>query len=284
MSGITPWATALMNPSPLALVVAVLVALLLPIFLHAFVFHASGLTTLPSILVVGPSGSGKTSLLTVFERGTAASTHTSQTPIAVECSLPVDVKAESDKFRSVNDPSSRAHKKFLLVDTPGHGKLRYHALDQITKPQNLRGIIFLVDAAALSAGDDGLRQTADYLHDILLLLQKRVDGGKASQALKSVPVLIAANKMDLFMALPVTLIKSNLENEITKVRNSRSKGLLDSGISMGDSEEDDWLGEMSSKEFRFAQMEEFNISVDIIGGSVLGDDASEWYKWVAGQL
>ncbi|KAH8805593.1 signal recognition particle receptor beta subunit-domain-containing protein [Xylogone sp. PMI_703] len=281
MSDIIHWATAAMSPPPLALVIAVLVALLLPILLHTFVFHASGLTTLPSILVVGPSGSGKTSLLTMFERGTVASTHTSQTPIAVECSLPVDMKAESDKFRSTNDPSSQAHKKFLLIDTPGHGKLRYHALDQITKPQNLRGIIFLVDAAVLSAGDDGLRQTADYLHDILLLLQKRGDGGKAP---KPIPVLVAANKMDLFMALPATLVKSNLEAEITKVRSSRSKGLLDSGISMGDSEEDDWLGEMGSKEFRFAQMEEFSISVDISSGSVLGDDATEWFKWVAGHL
>ncbi|RFU23931.1 hypothetical protein B7463_g12410, partial [Scytalidium lignicola] len=284
MSDFSHWATALMSPSPFALVVAVLIALLLPVFLHTFFFHASGLITLPSFLVVGPSGSGKTSLLTLFERGTAASTHTSQTSIAVECSLPIDMRAESDKFRSVNDPNNRVHKKFLLVDTPGHGKLRYHALDQIMKPQNLKGIIFLVDAAVLSAGDDGLRQTADYLHDILLLLQKRLDGGKSSKALKNVPVLIAANKMDLFMALPATLIKSNIENEIVKVRNSRSKGLLDSGISMGDSEEDDWVGEMGSKEFRFTQMEEFNISVDVIGGSVLGADASEWYKWIAGRL
>lgn len=176
------------------------------------------------------------------------------------------------------------HKKFLLIDTPGHGKLRHQALDQITKPQNLKGVIFVVDAAMLSAGDDGLRQTADYLHDILLLLQKRMDGGKSPKALKQVPFLIAANKMDLFTALPATLVKSNLENEISKVRSSRSKGLLDSGIGMADSEDDDWLGEMGSKEFRFSQMEEFDIAIDIIGGSVLGSDSAEWFKWVVGKL
>lgn len=65
MSNLLDWATAVMSPSPWALIVAILVTLLIPVILHQFVFHASGLTTLPSILVVGPSGSGKTSLLTM---------------------------------------------------------------------------------------------------------------------------------------------------------------------------------------------------------------------------
>lgn len=58
-------AHALLNPSPFGLVIAVILALSIPIFLHAVVFRASGLTTLPSILLVGPSGSGKTSLVTL---------------------------------------------------------------------------------------------------------------------------------------------------------------------------------------------------------------------------
>lgn len=195
--------------------------------------------------------------------------------------------AKSNKYRSVNDPLNQVHKKFLLVDTPGHGKLRHHALENLANPQNLKGLIFVVDAATLSAGDEGLRQTADYLHDVLLVLQKRV-GIKATKALKEIPVLIAANKMDLFTALPVALVKSSLEGEITKVRTSRSKGLLDSGIGMDDAddEKDDWLGEMGSTDFKFSQMEEFDIFVEVSGGNVLGDapTVDKWWKWVSERL
>jgi signal recognition particle receptor subunit beta len=182
------------------------------------------------------------------------------------------------------------HKKFLLIDTPGHGKLRHHALQNITNPQNLKGLVFLVDAATLSARDEGLRQTADYLHDILLLLQKRMTGGRATKALKEIAVLIAANKMDLFTALPAGLVKNSLEAEITKVRSSRSKGLLDSGIGMGDGvedEKDDWLGEVGSKVFNFSQMEEFDVSIEVSGGNVLGADGptvDKWWNWISERL
>jgi signal recognition particle receptor subunit beta len=183
------------------------------------------------------------------------------------------------------------HKKFLLVDTPGHGKLRHHALDNITSPQNLKGIIFLVDAASLSTGDESLRQTSEYLHDILLLLQKHMTGSKTSRAPKELPLLIAANKMDLFTALPAALVKTTLEAEIGKVRSSRSKGLLDSGIGMGDvaeaEEKDDWVGEVGSGDFKFSQMDEFNIFVEVIGGSVIAADGSEverWWSWVEQRL
>jgi signal recognition particle receptor subunit beta len=144
-----------------------------------------------------------------------------------------------------------------------------------------------VDSAALSAGDEGLRQTADYLHDVLLLLQKRADS-KATKKLKEIPVLIAANKLDLFTALPAAMVKNTLEMEITKVRVSRSKGLLDSGIAMDgiDEEKDDWLGEMGSSDFKFAQMEEFDVSVEVIGGNVLGDGpgVKKWWVWVSERI
>jgi Tfp pilus assembly pilus retraction ATPase PilT len=55
----------LLNPSPLGLAIAILLAISIPIFLHTVVFRASGLTTLPSILLTGPSGSGKTALVTL---------------------------------------------------------------------------------------------------------------------------------------------------------------------------------------------------------------------------
>lgn len=64
-STIEGWAHAVFSPSPIALIVGILLVLTIPIFLHTVVFRASGLTTLPSILLLGPSGAGKTSLLTL---------------------------------------------------------------------------------------------------------------------------------------------------------------------------------------------------------------------------
>lgn len=212
--------------------------------------------------------------------------------MSVEVSLPITTKTSSSKYRSANDPAFRIHKKFLLADTPGHGKLRYHAFDNIVKPQNLKGIIFMVDAADLSGGqgDEGLRQTAEYLHDLLLLLQTRSTKAKSSRAPQELPVLIAANKLDLFTALPPVLVKTGLESEITKIRTSRDKGLFDSGIDMNEmdaGEEKDWLGGVSDGKFEFSQMDEFNVPVTILGGNVVGfdrPDVQKWWEWIGSNL
>ncbi|KAI9815537.1 MAG: hypothetical protein M1827_002671 [Pycnora praestabilis] len=284
----------LMGPSLLAIVVTAVVALSIPLLLHLFIYRSNSSTTLPSFLLIGPSSSGKTSLLTLFERGDSATTHTSQAPLSVEVSLPIS-KTASSRYRSINDPSLQTHKLFLLIDTPGHGKLRYHALDNVTKPQNLKGIIFVVDAANMSSGvtgqdTQGLREAAEYLHDILLLLQKRSTESNTSKAPKEMPVLVAANKMDLFTALPAPLVKTALEAEITNVRNSRSKGLLDSGIGMGDTdleEEKGWLGDGGEGKFELSQMEEVNVSVTVAGGNVIGSegaDVKNWWDWIGDNL
>lgn len=65
MSKLAEWAEAILSPSPLGLVVGILLVLTLPIFIHFFIHRPAGLTLLPSILLVGPSESGKTSLLTL---------------------------------------------------------------------------------------------------------------------------------------------------------------------------------------------------------------------------
>ena len=187
------------------------------------------------------------------------------------------------------------HKKFLLADTPGHGKLRHHAFDSVIKPQNLRGIIFVVDAADLSSSSSGtgkepLRQAAEYLHDLLLQLQKRATNTKSSKGPKRLPVLIAANKLDLFTALPPPLVQGVLEAEISNVRSSKNKGLLDSGIGMNDldiGEEKEWLGDGGEGRFEFSQMEEVNVSVSVAGGNVLGSegpDIQQWWDWIGSNL
>ena len=152
-----------------------------------------------------------------------------------------------------------------------------------------------MDAADVSTGNsiigsESLRETSEYLHDILLLLQKRSTGSKTSKAPKELPILIAANKLDLFTALPAPLVKSALEAEISKVRTSRNKGLLDSGIGMNDvgvGEEKDWLGDGGEGKFEFSQMEEVNVAVTVAGGNVLGTDGpdvAQWWDWIGGNL
>lgn len=182
--------------------------------------------------------------------------------------------------------------KFQLVDTPGHGKLRHHALSSLNSPtSSLRGLLFVVDSAAASS-TAGLTEAAEYLHDILLFLQKRHTQSKTSKGPTSIPVLIAANKQDVFTSLPAGLVKTKLEQEIASVRQSRSKGVLDSGIAMeddaGGDEESNWLGEYGAREFRFGQMEEYGVDVSVVGGNVRDGESAgnvdEWWAFIGKNL
>lgn len=145
-----------------------------------------------------------------------------------------------------------------------------------------------MDSAAVSS-TSGLTETAEYLHDVLLVLQKRHTQDKASRDPQSSPVLLAANKQDVFTSLPAGMVKSKLEEEIAKVRQTRSKGLLDSGIGMendsGADEASNWLGEYGARTFTFGQMEEHGVDVTVIGGSVRaeGDEkgmVDDWWAWI----
>lgn len=143
-----------------------------------------------------------------------------------------------------------------------------------------------MDAAALSSAA-GLTEAATYLHDVLLALQKRHTTAKSSKGPSSISVLVAANKLDLFSALPAQLVKLKLQDEITKIRATRSKGLLDSGAGVeGEDEEREWLGEGGEGAFEFKQMEESEIEIIVSGGNVTGDKphVQEWWKWIAEQM
>ncbi|MCJ1319935.1 hypothetical protein MMC15_005271 [Xylographa vitiligo] len=283
------WTTILLAPTPLAIAVTLVIAVVTPLFLHFIIYRSTSTTSLPSFLLLGPSNAGKTSLLTLFERGIPAATHTSQHPLIVEVSLPITIGATSSKYRSSNDPTLQVHKRFLLIDTPGHGKLRHYALDNLIKPQYLKGIFFVVDAANISPGSSGLKDAAEYLHDVLLILQKRATTLKTSRILSKIPVLIAANKLDLFTALPTAFVTNVLEKEITNIRLSRSKGLLDSGIAMNDGDSGDdkgWLGDGGEGSFEFSQLEEANIAVTVEGGNAVGDvvNITRWWDWIGSIL
>lgn len=282
-----------MTPSAPVFIIGGLIVLLVPLLVHLWLTQTTAYTVLPSVLLTGPTGAGKTALHTLFERRTSPSeTHTSQTWSTAE--LAVD-EARTASYRDDLDATGATATKFLLVDTPGHGKLRHHASTRLTstgsQSTRLKAVVFVVDAAALSE-PNVLADTAAYLYDVLLRLQKRMGSTKTSKAPYAIPILIAANKMDLFTALPAKLVKNNLEKELGRIRRTRSKGLLDSGVGTDDlgpagDESDDWLGEYGSDEFKFDQMREFDIDVDVLGGNVLGDDGpgvDKWWAWIGNKL
>jgi signal recognition particle receptor subunit beta len=286
------------TPSPPVFIVGLLIVFIAPVLLHLFITRKTPYTSLPSILLVGPAGGGKTSLLTLLERGDAAAeTHTSQTPHAIELTVSTDNGAST--FReAAREDAPGSHKKFHLIDTPGHGKLRGSAMGQLRGDGKsgknsqtqfgdsamLRGVMYVLDAATL---DDSLADAATYLYDVLLALQKRAGSGRTSRSPNAVHVLIAANKLDLFTALPASLVRSNLEAELGRIRQSRSKGLLDSGVGtddIGSEEQDNWLGEYGSEKFAFGQLREFDIEVDVIGGSVLEGSIDKWWDWISSRI
>ncbi|KAF2237015.1 hypothetical protein EV356DRAFT_530522 [Viridothelium virens] len=325
LEGIEAFFTRGLSPLISTIIISAIIALSLPLFLHFYLYRSRTTTTVPSFLLLGPSGAGKTSLLTLLDRGNPTPTHTSQTPSTITCALPPTHRAASARFRSSHDPTSNAPQRFHLTDTPGHGKLRHFSLDALAQlPTALKGLIFVIDSAALAApsagaaagGDVGgvgaaaavaggegrggggggastsssLTEAAEYLHDVLLVLQRRHTSAKTSRGPAALPVLIAANKVDLFTALPASLVKVALEREITRVRETRGKGLLDSGVDMGgegqsEEEERDWLGG-GEGDFRLEMMEECDVFVKVVSGCVLGtegekEDVEEWWEWIA---
>lgn len=274
---------ALMTPSIPVVVLGLLIILGAPVILHLILSSSATYTVPPVVLLLGPENAGKTALATLLERGTKpAQTHTSQVTQSVELNASTDSDLKKS-FRN-HDDATGTYTKFLLVDTPGHGKLRNVAMGRLGRStEKLKGVVFMIDAAALGE-QETLAPTAAYLHDVLLHLQKRA--GDKSKASAAVSVLVAANKMDLFTALPAAMVKSYLENELTRIRASRSKSLLDSGVGMddvGSEEQDAWLGEYGSDKFSFRQMLEFDIDVEVLGGSVMADaaDVDKWWWWIA---
>ena len=160
----------------------------------------------------------------------------------------------------------------------------------MSEPRSLKGIIFVVDSATLSAQEQGLREAAEYLHDILLLLQQGLMTSKSLKASESFPVLIAAHKADLFTALPPTAVKNALEAEISHVRASKARGLLDSGIDSDDvnaGSENEWLGERRDGNFKFTQMQDFSVEIMVEGGYVLEGDTADigrYWSWIGSNL
>jgi len=291
------WLTAAFSPNLTTILITLVVALGLPVLLHSWLYRKVDATqNQPTFLVLGPSGAGKTAFATLTERNAteASATHTSTTPLTISALLPAPHVPASSHYRSPGDPAMERSRRFLLLDTPGHGKLRHYATSHLAEPKAkaIQGILFVVDAAAL-AEESGLNEAAEYLHDVLLSLQKRYTEATSSKGPPEMAVLVAANKMDLFTALPPSLVRLQLEKAITEVRSRRAKALKDAGIALGGGddglvdEEKEWLGEGGEGAFAFAMMAECGVSVEVLGGNVVGKDEAgvgAWWAWIAEHL
>ncbi|KAI6087389.1 P-loop containing nucleoside triphosphate hydrolase protein [Hypoxylon rubiginosum] len=274
----------ILTPSSEIFIVGAIIVLLLPILVHLYISRSTPYTHLPSIVLLGLPGGGKTSLLTLLERGDQAlQTNTSQNPQSIELTVSDDHGAST--FReAARDDAPGSHRKFLLIDTPGHPKLRLTSAMTHIASDDVKGIIYVLDASTL---DEQLTDVATYLYDVLLTLQKRTGAGKTSKTPNAINVLVAVNKLDLFTATPATLVKSSLEAELGRIRQFRRKGLLESGVAIediGSEEQDNQLGEFGSEKFSFKQMLEFDMEVDVIGGSVLEGNVDKWWDWISGRI
>ncbi|OQV04409.1 hypothetical protein CLAIMM_09297 [Cladophialophora immunda] len=293
------WATRLLSGDPVAILIAFLVTITLPLLVHLYLYtQTARAKVVPTFLLLGPSGAGKTSLVSLLQKRSsnpedpqaeAALTRISQVSCPISLLLPPSIPLGSNKYRSDNDVSLRDKQPtpYVMIDTPGHGKLRSdQALSQIQNTA-LRGVIFVVDSSVLDASDSSAsRDTAVYLHDTLLALQRRKIRGKTKT---EIPVLIAANKQDLFTALPTGAVKERLQAEIERVRVSRSKGLGTVGQDTDADAEEDILGGGGEDKFSFELIaEEYDIKVDVLGGAVRGEEAGKgvkrWEEWIGGCL
>jgi signal recognition particle receptor subunit beta len=221
-------------------------------------------------------------------------TRTSQVSHQANLLLLPGVPLASNKYRSTNDLSlqeaARKPTQYRLIDTPGHGKLRAEQALSYLKEPSLSGIIYVVDAASLGSGDTApSRDAAAYLHDVLLVLQRKRTGKGSNKAKAPIPILIAANKQDLFTALPPGAVREHLETEIERARQSKSKGLVDVGNSREDDDEENVLGGGGEEKFTFKMLEEgYGIQVEVTGGVVRGEEAGKgverWERWIGGCL
>jgi signal recognition particle receptor subunit beta len=60
------WLTAALSPNLTTIIIALVVAIGLPILMHSFLYRSAAATTsLPTILLLGPSGAGKTAFATL---------------------------------------------------------------------------------------------------------------------------------------------------------------------------------------------------------------------------
>ncbi|RHZ77726.1 hypothetical protein Glove_174g165 [Diversispora epigaea] len=197
-----------------------------------------------TFLILGQSDSGKTLLYVKLRYGQFTQTHTSM--------------KENEGYIKIEDNGKPLVKEPIhIVDVPGHEKLRFKFLDFVPIT---RGIIFLIDSSTCVRN---VRSIAEYLYEVL----SNKDISK-----RRIPILIACNKSDLITALPPERIQPILENEINRLRSTRTAALEHQDLS----EEVEFLG-YETKDFKFEHLEN---EVQFEKCSVENEEFKEIKEWI----
>ncbi|KAG4304076.1 hypothetical protein PORY_002440 [Pneumocystis oryctolagi] len=195
---------------------------------------------LKKIAILGVQGSGKTAFFTKLCCGSKQKSYTSIRPNeAVSCFFP--------------------GKKAILIDFPGHPKF-YHLFRET---KHIKSVIFMIDASVI------IKNAYHVAQQFYVLL-------KDLRAKKIKSVLIAANKNDLFTSLPAPKITSILEEKLSDIILSRSKGIIE--MDENDDDDDDWLINAEGK----VQLSDIQgLDVMVSSGSVENDHISGWIESVS---
>ncbi|OLL23268.1 Signal recognition particle receptor subunit beta [Neolecta irregularis DAH-3] len=185
------------------------------IFIAFLLFYSLRPAKKSRFLLVGPSNSGKTAFFTQLQYNKIYPTQTSQKP-------------------NIGLIKLSSNREVEVIDIPGHPKL-ISELDTYTVPTT--PVLFFLDSSNFSKS---ISVVSDYLYQTL----KRYRS-----------ILVAANKSELFTALPVEKIESILQAEINELAEREKE------------QEDVELGEWT-----------------VIKGSVSNGDTKEWIDWVETRL
>jgi signal recognition particle receptor subunit beta len=183
------------------------------------------------VLFLGSCQAGKTTLYSLLRFGRTFETTTSMKP---------------NSFRyPVSDPKPRLE----IVDVPGHPRLRSQFTDFLPVTQR---IFFILDATS-SSWMAHFRDVSEYLYDILAHPQCRSN---------QIPVTIVCHKQDQILAFNASRVRQLLEQELDKLRETKSKSVLE----QGQEEEvlDNYLG-FDGKPFQFDDVEN---EIEVIETSV----------------
>ncbi|KAF3924844.1 hypothetical protein ABW21_db0204261 [Orbilia brochopaga] len=277
------WEIAGFSVSLPILFISLIAAVLLQLVLSRLVSSKAQDSPSSFILLAGPRDAGKTSFLLYLQERSLIPTQTSTASATVK--LPTNVLHQIDRDNGDEDTGSR--QSFHLKDTPGHPKLRSQALESINLAQkSCKGIIFMLDSAVLSS-QPRLTDTVEYLHELLLVIQKQWLSitSSSKMSLDPMPVLIACNKNDLFTALPSAKISSLLETELGRMKETKRKGLLDAGADEQDDEDlDAVLGDGNSDTFTWESLSDLGIEISVESGRIKNAAVGSWISWMSSCL
>ena len=142
-------------------------------------------------------------------------------------------------------------KKPVVIDLPGHERIRYKYFDQ--QKDSAMGIIYILDASTVSKQ---IRDATEFLFRILS--DPTIHSNKT-------PVLVICNKQDMTSNKSVSVIERELAKEIGLLRQTHAGILKDTD---GSTDNHIFLGN-KDKDFSFADLK---VPVDFCETSVLNEN------------